>query len=28
MVINYVSRIPVPREKLAESTDWVNPDFE
>jgi cytochrome c553 len=28
MVINYASRIPVPKEKLAESADWVNPDFE
>lgn len=27
-VINYVSRIPVPKEKLAESADWKNPDFE
>ena len=28
MVINYVSRIPVPKEKLAPSKDWLNPDFE
>ncbi len=28
MVINYVSRIPVPKEKLAPSTDWKNPDFD
>ncbi len=28
MVINYVSRIPVPKEKLAPSKDWVNPDFD
>ncbi len=27
-VINYVSRIPVPAEKLAESKDWKNPDFD
>jgi cytochrome c553 len=27
-VINYVSRIPVPEEKLAESADWTNPDFD
>jgi cytochrome c553 len=28
MVINYVSRIKVPKEKLAESADWQNPDFD
>lgn len=28
MVINYTSRIPVPKEKLAESVDWLNPDFD
>jgi len=28
MVINYVSRIPVPEEKLAPSADWLNPDFD
>jgi len=28
MVINYTSRIPVPKEDLAPSKDWVNPDFE
>ena len=28
MVINYVSRIPVPKEDLAPSVDWVNPDFD
>ncbi|MBC8216399.1 MAG: c-type cytochrome [Candidatus Marinimicrobia bacterium] len=28
MVINYVSRIPVPAEKLAPSVDWTNPDFD
>jgi cytochrome c553 len=27
-VINYVSRIPVPKEKLAPSGEWKNPDFE
>ncbi len=27
-VINYVSRIPVPTEKLAPSADWLNPDFD
>lgn len=27
-VVNYVSRIPVPKEKLAPSVDWKNPDFE
>ncbi|MCB1184879.1 c-type cytochrome [bacterium] len=26
-VINYVSRIPVPKELLAPSKDWKNPDF-
>ncbi|PIE91129.1 MAG: cytochrome C [Acidobacteria bacterium] len=28
MVINYTSRIPVPKEKLAPSKDWMNPDFD
>ncbi len=28
MVINYVSRIPVPKKDLAPSKDWVNPDFD
>ncbi len=28
MVINYVSRIPIPAEKLAKSADWKNPDFD
>jgi len=28
MVINYVSRIPVPKEDLAPSKDWKNPDFD
>ena len=28
MVINYVSRVPVPKEKLAPSADWQNPDFD
>ena len=27
-VINYVSRIPVPKDKLAPSADWRNPDFD
>jgi cytochrome c553 len=27
-VINYVSRLPVPKEDLAPSSDWVNPDFD
>ena len=27
-VINYVSRIPVPKKDLAPSKDWRNPDFE
>jgi cytochrome c553 len=27
-VINYVSRIPVPKEKLAPSADYLNPDFD
>jgi len=27
MVINYTSRIPVPKEQLAPSADWQNPDF-
>ena len=28
MVINYVSRIPVPKNELAPSKDWKNPDFD
>ena len=28
MVINYVSRVPVPKEDLAPSADWLNPDYE
>lgn len=28
MVINYVSRIPVPKEKLAPSKEWLNPDYD
>jgi cytochrome c553 len=28
MVINYVSRIPVPKKDLAPSKDWHNPDFD
>ncbi len=28
MVINYVSRIPVPQDKVAPSKDWLNPDFD
>jgi len=28
MVINYVSRIIVPKEKVAPSVDWTNPDFD
>jgi len=28
MVINYVSRIPVPKEYLAPSKDWLNPDYD
>ncbi|WP_303908123.1 c-type cytochrome [Thiohalomonas denitrificans] len=28
MVINYVSRIPVPKDNLAPSADWLNPDFD
>ncbi len=27
-VVNYVSRIPVPKEDLAPSAEWKNPDFE
>jgi len=27
-VINYVSRIPVPKEDLAPSVNWINPDFD
>ena len=27
-VINYVSRIKVPKDKLAPSVDWKNPDFD
>jgi cytochrome c553 len=28
MVINWASWQPVPKEDLAESADWINPDFE
>ena len=28
MVINYVSRIPVPKEELAPSKDYLNPDYD
>lgn len=28
MVINYTSRIKVPKEKLAPSKDWLNPDYD
>ncbi len=28
LVINYVSRIKVPKEKLAPSKDWLNPDYD
>jgi cytochrome c553 len=28
MVINWVSRTPVPKEKLAPSKDWQNPDYD
>lgn len=28
MVINYTSRAPVPKENLAPSKDWLNPDFD
>ncbi|HID49719.1 MAG TPA: c-type cytochrome [Chromatiales bacterium] len=28
MVINYASRIPVPKKDLAPSKDWKNPDFD
>lgn len=28
MVVNYASRIPVPKEDVAPSKDWKNPDFE
>ncbi len=27
-VINYTSRIPVPKDDLAPSADWLNPDFD
>ena len=27
MVINYVALLPVPKEDLAPSADWLNPDF-
>ncbi len=27
-VINYTSRIPVPKDQVAPSVDWMNPDFE
>ena len=28
MVINYASRIPVPKDQLAPSANWKNPDFD
>ncbi len=28
MVINYVSRMPVPKDTLAPSKDWQNPDYD
>jgi len=28
LVINYTSRLPVPEEDVAESADWLNPDFD
>ena len=28
MVINWVSRAPIPKEKLAPSKDWINPDYD
>ncbi len=28
MVVNYVSRLPVPEKDLASSVDWLNPDFD
>jgi cytochrome c553 len=28
MVVNFVSRIPVPKEELAPSKDWLNPDYD
>ncbi len=28
LVVNYVSRAPVPKEDVAESKDWLNPDFD
>ena len=28
MVINWVARAPVPKEKLAPSKDWINPDYD
>lgn len=28
LVVNYVSRIPVPKEKLAPSKEWLNPDYD
>lgn len=28
LVVNYASRIPVPKENLAPSADWKNPDFD
>lgn len=27
MVVNYASRLPVPKDDVAPSTDWKNPDF-
>ena len=28
MVVNYVSRAPIPKEDLAPSKDWQNPDYD
>lgn len=28
MVINYTSRLPIPKDKLAPSADWQNPDYD
>ncbi len=28
MVINYAARIPVPKDQVAPSVNWLNPDFE
>jgi cytochrome c553 len=27
-IVNYVSRIPIPKERVAPSAEWKNPDFE